>query len=89
MFLGNEIGTIELKSTPHISVVGSLTYAIVCMKQNITYASGQVAQFMANQEKLYWVDVKLIIMLPTRKIQLWNQIWWNTNNIESLRMVWC
>jgi hypothetical protein len=44
---------------------------------------------MANQEKLYWVDVKLIIMLPTRKIQLWNQIWWNTNNIESLRIVWC
>jgi hypothetical protein len=67
MFLGNEIGKLKVKSTPHISVVGSLTYAIVCLKQNIAYASGQVAQFMANQGKLH---CKLIIMLSTRKIQL-------------------
>jgi hypothetical protein len=68
MFLGND--KLELKNTPHISVVGSLTYAIVCMKQNIAYTSGQVAQFMANQGKLHWVDVKLINMFSTRKIQL-------------------
>jgi hypothetical protein len=67
MFLGNEIGKLKVKSTSHISVVGSLTYAIVCLKQNIAYASGQVAQFMANQGKLH---CKLIIMLSTRKIQL-------------------
>jgi hypothetical protein len=35
MFLGNEIGKLEVKNIPHNSVVGSLTYAIVCMKQNI------------------------------------------------------
>jgi hypothetical protein len=40
---------------------------------------------MANQGKLHWVDVKLIIMLSTRKIQLWDQVWWNTNNIKSSR----
>ncbi len=85
MFLGNEIGKLEVKSIPHTSVVGSLTYAIVCIKQNIVYTSGQVGQFMANQGKLHWVDVKLIIMLSTRKIQLWDQVWWNTNNIKSSR----
>jgi hypothetical protein len=74
MFLGNGIGKFELKSTPHISVVGSLTYAIVCMKRNIAYPSGQVAQFMVNQGKQHWVDVKLIIMLSTRKIQLGDQV---------------
>jgi hypothetical protein len=74
MFLGNEIGKLEVKGTPHISVVGSLTYAIVCMKQNIAYASGQVAQFMAIRGKLHWVDVKLTIMLSTMKIQLWDQV---------------
>lgn len=75
------LGKFEVKSKPHISVVGSLTYAIVCMKQNIAYLSGQVAQFMANQGKLRYV----IIMLSTRKFQLWDQVWWNTNNIESSR----
>jgi hypothetical protein len=75
MFLANEIGKLELKNTPHISVVGSLTYAIVCMKWNIVYTSGQVGQFMANQGKLHRVDVKHIIMLFTRKIQLGDQVW--------------
>jgi len=74
MFLGNGIGKFELKSTPHISVIGSLTYPIVCMKRNIAYPSGQVAQFMANQGKQHWVEVELIIMLSTRKIQLWDQV---------------
>jgi hypothetical protein len=40
---------------------------------------------MAKQGKLHWVDVKLIIILSMRKIQLWDQVWWNKNNIESSR----
>jgi hypothetical protein len=30
---------------------------------------------MVNQGKQHWVDVKLIIMLSTRKIQLGDQVW--------------
>ena len=46
---------------PYASVVGSLMYAMVCMRPNIAYAIGVVSRFLSNPGKENWVVVKWIL----------------------------
>ena len=50
----------DIASTIYSSAVGSLMYAMVCTRPDITYAVGVVSKFMVNLGKDHWEVVKWI-----------------------------
>jgi len=46
---------------PYISAVGSLMYAMVCTRPDITHAVGVVSKFLSNPGKGHWEGVKWIL----------------------------
>jgi len=40
-----------MKAVPYTLTIGSLMYAMVCMRSNIGYAVGVVIRFLANDKK--------------------------------------
>ena len=51
----------EMQKVPYASTVGSLMYAMVCTRPNITHAVGVVSRFLSNPGKKHWVVVKWIL----------------------------
>ena len=47
----------HMASVPYTSAVGSLMYAMVCTKPDITHAVGVVSKYMANLGKEHWEAV--------------------------------
>ena len=47
-----------MKGVPYASAVGSLMYAMVCIRLDIALAVGAVSQFLSNQDKEHWIAVK-------------------------------
>ena len=50
-----------MKGVPCVSAVGSLMYAMVCTRPNITHVVEVVSGFFENLGKEYWAAVKWII----------------------------
>lgn len=50
----------EIKDIPYQAAVGSLMWAMVCTRPDISYAVSSVAQFMSNPELIHWKAVKRI-----------------------------
>ena len=50
----------KMKKIPYASAVGSLMYAMVCTRPDITHAVGVVNRFLSNPEKEHWAAVKWI-----------------------------
>jgi hypothetical protein len=48
----------EMKNVSYASVVGSLMYAMVCMRPDIAHAVGVVSRFLSNSGKMHWNVVK-------------------------------
>jgi hypothetical protein len=48
----------EMKKVPYASAVGSLMYAMVCTRPDITHAVGVVNRFLSNPGKEHWAAVK-------------------------------
>jgi len=48
----------EMSKIPYASVVGSLMYAMVCTRLDITYSMGVVSRFLTNLGKQHWQAVK-------------------------------
>ena len=46
---------------PHASACGSLMYAMVATRPDITYAMGVVNRFMSNPSKKHWNAIKSIL----------------------------
>lgn len=46
---------------PYVSTIGSLMYAMVCMRPDIAHAIGVVRRYMSCPRKLYWDAVKWIV----------------------------
>ena len=46
---------------PYASAIGSLMYAMVCTRPNITHAVGVVSRYMSRPGKQHWVVVKWIL----------------------------
>ena len=38
----------EMSKVPYASIVGSLMYAMVCIRPDITHAIGRISQFLTN-----------------------------------------
>ena len=51
----------EMSKVPYASVVGSLMYAMVCTRPDITHAVGVVSRFLTNPGKEHWEAVKWIL----------------------------
>ena len=49
---------------PYSSIVGSLVYAMVCTRLDISHAVGVVSRFLANPGKTHWEVVKWIFRYP-------------------------
>ena len=50
-----------MASVPYASAVGSLMYAMVCTRPDITHAVGVVSKYMANPGKEHWEAVKWLL----------------------------
>jgi hypothetical protein len=51
----------KMRNMSYTSVVGSLMYAMVCTRSDITHAVGVVSHFLLNLGKVYWNAVKWIL----------------------------
>ncbi|KAL9273201.1 Retrovirus-related Pol polyprotein from transposon TNT 1-94-like protein, partial [Drosera capensis] len=51
----------EMSRVPYSSAVGSLMYAMVCIRPDIAYAVGVVSRFLSNPGKQHWEAVKWIL----------------------------
>ena len=51
----------HMSKVPYASVVGSLMYAMVCTRLDITHAVGVVRRYMKNLGKEHWMVVKWIL----------------------------
>lgn len=49
-----------MKKVPNALIVGSLMYAMVCTRSDITHAMGVVSRMMSNLDQEYWRAVKSI-----------------------------
>ena len=50
-----------MSRVPYASAVGSLMYAMVCTRPDITHAVGVVSRFLSNPAKEHWEGVKWIL----------------------------
>eukprot|EP00253_Pinus_taeda_P009582 PITA_09582 len=50
----------DMSRVPYSSVVGSLMYAMVCTRLDITHAVGVLGRFMSKQGKEHWTAVKRV-----------------------------
>ena len=51
----------EMSKVPYTFAVGSLMYAMVCTRPNITHVVGVVSRFLTNPGKEHWEAVKWIL----------------------------
>ena len=52
---------VEMAIVPYASAVGSLMYAMVCTRPDITHAVGVVSRYLSNPGKEHWNVVKWIL----------------------------
>ena len=50
-----------MSKVPYASAIGSLIYAMVCIRPNIAHAVGVVSRFMSRPGKQHWEAVKWIL----------------------------
>ena len=50
-----------MSKVPYASIVGSLMYAMVCTRSNISHAMGVVRRYMNNLGKEHWMAMKWIL----------------------------
>lgn len=57
----SEIEKKEMEKIPYSLAVGSLMYAMMCIRPDIAYAIGAVSRFLSNSGKEHWAAVKCIL----------------------------
>ena len=51
----------RMKKVPYANVVGSLMYAMLCTRPDISYAVGMVNRYQSNPGEAHWKAVKRIL----------------------------
>ena len=51
----------EMRKVLYASAIGSLMYAMVCMRPDITFVVGAVSRYMSNPGREHWAAVKWIL----------------------------
>ena len=57
----NDLETKEMQKIPYASAVGSLMYAQVCTRPNITYIVGMLGRYLSNPGLDHWKAAKRVI----------------------------
>lgn len=57
----NEVERIEMSRVSYVSMVGSLVYAMICIRSDIVQAVGVVNGFMAGPSKEHWSVMKRVL----------------------------
>ena len=57
----NEVERIEMSRVSYVSMVGSLVYAMICIRSDIVQAVGVVSGFMAGPSKEHWSVMKRVL----------------------------
>ena len=52
---------VEMAKVPYASAIGSLMYAMLCIRPDITYAVSVTSMYQSNPGLEYWVAVKVIL----------------------------
>jgi len=72
-----------MSKIPYASVVGSLMYAMVCTRLDITDAIGVVSRFLSNLGKAHWEAVKWILRYLQGTMKLCLQFGGYDPNLEG------
>ncbi|GJX90903.1 retrovirus-related pol polyprotein from transposon TNT 1-94 [Tanacetum coccineum] len=57
----NDAERVYMKKVPYANVIGSLMYAMICTRPNISHDIGMVSRYMHNPGKGHWQAVKWIL----------------------------
>ena len=73
-----------MSKVPYSSVVGSLMYAMVCSRPNLSYAISLVSKYMSNPGKEYWKTVQWIFRYLRRNNRFLFEVWENRSGTHWL-----
>ena len=51
----------KISKVPYATTVGSLMYAMMCIRSDICYAVGLVSRYQSNSGQKHWMTVKRIL----------------------------
>ena len=57
----NEVEKEYLKNIPYANVAGSITYAMICLRPDLSFASSLVSRYMPNPSKAHWTIAKWML----------------------------
>ena len=57
----SDVEKAEMAKVPYSSIVGSLMYAMICTRPDISYAVGVVSRYMSNPGKKHWEAMKSVM----------------------------
>ena len=57
----NEVEKLDMQQVPYTSVVGSLMYAMICTRPDITHVVGTISRFLSNPGREHWNAEKWIL----------------------------
>jgi len=57
----NEAERMEMSRVPYVSVVGSLMFAMICIRPDIAQAVGAASRYLANPGREHWNTIKRIL----------------------------
>lgn len=50
-----------MREVPYQNAVGSVMYAMVCSRPDISYSIGQLSKFMGNPGRVHWTVMKALL----------------------------
>ncbi|RDY05997.1 hypothetical protein CR513_10087, partial [Mucuna pruriens] len=63
-----------MKTVPYAYVVGSLMYAMICIRHDLAHAISMVSIFMANPVKEHWQELKWMLRYIIGSIALATEV---------------
>ena len=50
-----------MSHVPYVSAIGSLMYAMVCTRQDIAHAVGDLSRYMSKPRKEHWIVINRVV----------------------------
>ena len=66
----------RMDKIPYASAIGSIMYAILCTRPNVSYALFMTSRFQSNPGECHWIAVKNILKYLRRTKDIFFYLWW-------------
>ena len=76
-----------MEKTHYVSAIGSLMYAMVCTRPDITYIVGVVSNYIGNLGRQYWEAIKWIL-ITCGVLRVWHCISMGVNKDYMVILIW-